>query len=488
MKRYKHNLSRTKLLSFDPGYLVPIGLLEVLPGDTMQQASNALLRVTPLLAPLMHKVDVRIHHWFVPHRIVWDDFEDFITGNATPQFPVLDVAAVDPGSLLDYYGVPTHGADSEKRFISALPIRGYKLIFNNYYRDQDLQTEEPIGYGSGVDTTTISNLLRVSWEKDYFTTARPWAQKGSSITIPSATSAPVTPTSQNITIRPNSVGGNLNMVANTSNNIGHSGSPIAGFPPMYFGTQTGLQTDLSNAMGTINELRTAFALMRYEEARARYGSRYTEYLRYLGVRSSDARLQLPEYLGGGKNTIQFSEVLQTGEGANPVGEMRGHGIASMRSNKFRRFFEEHGYVHTFISVRPKTIYGGAIDRTWLKTTKEDFFQKELAHIGQQEITNKEVYYAGPDATASNIFGWQDRYSEYRQGLSGVSGEFRTSTLDFWHMSRMYNTIPTLNSNFIVCDPTDRVYAVPSTDKLYAYVNHSTQARRMVPNKANGYVY
>ena len=346
----------------------------------MQQASNALIRVSPLLAPVMHKVDVRIHHWFVPHRIVWDDFEDFITGNSTPSFPSLDVAAVDPGSLLDYYGVPTHAADSDNRFISALPIRGYKLIFNNFYRDQDLQNEEAISFGSGVDSTTVANLLRVSWEKDYFTTARPWAQKGSSITIPAADSAPVVGVpGVNPAFRPLG-GGTQQGVFGEAATGNLSTNPLTGAPVnVEWGSSTGLSADLQNAMGTINELRTAFALMRYEEARARYGSRYTEYLRYIGVRSSDARLQLPEYLGGGRNTLQFSEVLQTAEGENPVGEMRGHGIASMRSNKFRRFFEEHGYVHTFISVRPKTIYGGAIDRTWLKTTKEDFYQRTRAY-------------------------------------------------------------------------------------------------------------
>lgn len=206
----------------------------------------------------------------------------------------------------------------------------------------------------------------------------------------------------------------------------------------------------------------------------------------MGVRSSDARLQRPEYLGGGRQTIQFSEVLQTAEGSNPVGEMAGHGIAAMRSNRYRRFFEEHGYIVTMMSVRPKTIYTQGLPRTWNRRTKEDFWQKELQHIGQQEVLNKEVYasHSNPNGT----FGYQDRYDEYRRSESTVSGEFRTSLLDFWHMARMFSSDPALNADFVECVPTERIFAVPSQDVLYVMANHSIQARRLVAQTGHSYIF
>lgn len=320
------------------GELVPIGLTEVLPGDTVQQATTALIRCSPLLAPVMHPVRVQIHHWYVPHRIVWEDWEDFITGGPTGTdasvFPTITMpggggAAV--GSLADYLGVPT-GVNSLE--VSALPFRGYAKIFNEWYRDQDLQTELVIDETSGADTTTNTALQNADWEKDYFTSARPWEQKGPAITIPLGTTAPVTGVG---------VSGTGNADAQTLWQTTGSAGSVPAFGPadqlLVRAQTTGavgggnlpqVFADLSGASAiTINALREAMALQRYQEARARYGSRYVEYLRYLGVRSSDARLQRPEYLGGGKQTIQFSEVLQTAEGTNPVGELRGHGIAAM---------------------------------------------------------------------------------------------------------------------------------------------------------------
>jgi len=206
-------------------------------------------------------------------------------------------------------------------------------------------------------------------------------------------------------------------------------------------------------------------------------------LRYYGIRSSDARLQRPEYLGGGRQTIQFSEVLQTSEGTNPVGELRGHGIAAMRSNRYRCFFEEHGYVFSMISIKPKTIYAQGIPRTWNRRTKEDFFQKELQHIGQQEILNKEIYAA--HATPDGVFGYQDRYDEYRRKESSIAGEFR-DVLDFWHYARIFASDPALNSSFITANPTKRPNAVQTNDVLYIMANHSIQARRMISGRGNSF--
>jgi len=477
------------------GELIPCGLMEVLPGDTIQHATSALLRTMPLLAPVMHPVHVKIHHWYVPHRLVWEDFEDFITGGPdgmdTSVYPTVTIgggsgAAV--GSLADYLGVPTGVNNIE---VSALPFRGYASIFNEWYRDQDLVSPVALSVASGADSTTSTALLNAAWEKDYFTSAREWEQKGPSITIPLGTTAPVVgagsdpiPTFSGIS------GANPNPSSNTYTAASASVTRTAGASgttAQMRWADPQLEADLTNASAvTINVLREAMALQRYEEARARYGSRYTEYLRYLGVRSSDARLQRPEYLGGGKQTVQFSEVLQTAEGTNPVGEMRGHGISALRTNRYRRFFEEHGYVYSFISVRPKTIYANGLSRTWNRRAKEDFWQKELQHIGQQEILNKEVYAAA--ASPDGGFGFQDRYDEYRRIESTIAGEFRGSTLNHWHMARIFASEPALNDDFVTCDPTTRIFPTADEDNLYIMANHSIQARRMVAKFGSSFIY
>jgi len=486
MKRSKFSLSNYKLFSCDMGELVPCGLVEVLPGDTLQQATTALVRAAPLLAPVMHPVHCRIHHWYVPHRLVWEDFEDFITGGPDGMdatvYPTITIgggtgAAV--GSLADYLGVPTGVNNIE---VSALPFRGYAKIWNEWYRDADLQTELVISEASGADSTTSTALQNVAWEKDYFTSARPWEQKGPTITLPIGEAVDVTkkPTSGAINVGKLVVSATGVAVAQadslqtkaTGNLTRNTGTPDLTYDP-----NGSLEVDLSDVSAvTITALREALALQRYQEARARYGSRYVEYLRYLNVRSSDARLQRPEYLGGGKQTIQFSEVLQTAEGTNPVGELRGHGIAGVRSNRYRKFFEEHGYVFTFLSVKPRTIYAQGLSRTWNRRLKEDFWQQELQHIGQQEVLNKEIYAA--HASPDGVFGYQDRYDEYRRTESTIAGEFK-STLDFWHFARIFSSSPALNATFVSSVPTDRTFAVPSEDVLYVMANHNVQARRLV---------
>lgn len=499
MKRAKHSLSNYKLLSCDLGELVPIGITEVLAGDSIQQSTNALIRAAPLLSPVMHPVNVSISHWFVPHRLIWEDWEKFITGGPDGMdasvFPTIAMppstgAAV--GSLADYLGVPTGVANLP---VSALPFRAYAMIFNEWFRDQDLVTPLTIDITSGADTTTNTALQNGAWEKDYFTSSRPWEQKGPSITVPLGTTAPVK--GINIESGNTAATGKTGFGVLASDDV-TSGQPVwdAGNADYLIRAQSAaavsntnrpqIFADLTGASAvTVNVLREALALQRYEEARARYGSRYTEYLQYLGVRSSDARLQRPEYLGGGRQTIQFSEVLQTSEGTDPVGTLRGHGISSMRSNRYRRFFEEHGYVITLLTARPKTIYASGLPRHWNRRTKEDFWQKELEHIGQQEVLNKEVYAA--HASPDGVFGYQDRYDEYRRTFSTIAGEFR-STLNFWHFARIFGSSPALNADFVKCVPTEQPFAVPSEDVLYIMAKHSIQARRLVCRTGTSFIY
>lgn len=487
MRRSPFNLSYTNLLTCDLGELVPLGLLEVLPGDSIRLSTAALVRCAALLAPVMHPVHVCIHHWFVPNRLVWDNFEKFITGGAdglnADTIPTVTIgggtgAAV--GSLADYLGVPP-GVNNI--VASALPFRGYARIWNEFYRDQDLQTELVVSSANGPDTTTSLALQNCAWEKDYFTTSRPWEQKGATVTIPLGTRADVKGIGvqstflfdDNVTVRETGGSGTVNyptgrLTSDGTGGLAVKGTANPGYPDVY--------ADLTTASAiTINALRQAAAIQRYQEAAARYGSRYPEYLARLGVRSSDARLQRPEYLGGGKQTIQFSEVVQTAEGTNPVGELRGHGITALRSNKIQCFFEEHGYVFTLMFVRPKTIYANGLFRHWNRRTKLDFWQRELQHIGQQQVLNKEVYAA--HGTPDGVFGYQDRYDEYRRSESRVSGEFRTSTLDYWHFARIFGSAPALNSTFVTSVPAERPFAVPSEDVLQVQARHSIGARRLV---------
>ena len=497
-KRNKFSLSHYRLFSCDMGELVPIGCTEVIPGDTVQHATSVLTRCSPLLAPVMHPVHVKVHHWFVPHRLVWDDWEDFITGgpdgNNASTFPTVTLAtgsSADEGNLADYFGMPTGVNGLE---VSALPFRAYALIWNEWYRDQDLETELTIDYTDGADSTTNTDLQNIAWQKDYFTSARPWTQKGTEVTIPLTGDAPVTGiggTTQTYASGPiatyeTDASGTRNYAnilnANSGNVVVEEDPNNTGFP--------NIRADLSGvSAASINDLRLAFALQRYQEARARFGSRYTEYLAYLGVRSSDARLQRPEYLGGGKQTIQFSEVLQTapttsGNDAG-VADLKGHGIGALRSNRYRRFFEEHGYVISLLSVLPKTMYYQGVPRTFNRTTKEDFWQKELEHIGQQEIRNKELYAA--HASPDDVFGYQDRYDEYRREESRVAGEFR-STLNYWHMARSFSSDPALNASFVKSNPTNRIFASTATDTLWIMANHSIQARRFVAAKGNSFIF
>lgn len=495
MKRGKHNLSHTRLLSCDLGELIPCGLTEVLPGDTIQHACSALVRASPLLAPVMHPVEVRIHHWFVPFRLIWDDFEKFITGGPDGMdasvFPTRAGTTIVQGSLPNYLGLPVGVVPAH----SILPYRAYNLIWNENYRDEDLNAPLVNSTASGPDATTQVFLQNCAWEKDYLTSARPWEQKGPTVTIPLGTSAPVKGL------------GFVGSITGAADYLRYT-TPLADDPTaLSFATSGGsagnqikvkmtgagasskpdVTADLSNASAvTVTLLRQALALQRFEEARARYGSRYVEYLRYIGIRSSDARLARPEYLGGVRQTIQFSEVLQTAPGTDPVGDLKGHGIAGMRGRRYRRFFEEHGYVMSLLSVRPKTIYMSGMARTWNRRTKYDFFQKELEHIGQQPVLNKEVRAA--HATPDGVFGYTNRYDEYRRSESFVAGEFATSLLNYWHLARDFASDPALNSSFTNCVPTERSFAVPAEDVLMIMVKHNMQARRIVGNSSSSYIY
>lgn len=429
MKRNKFNLGRFHLTGMILGRLTPINIVEVLPGDTFQGSTTALLRVNPLVAPVMHPTHITIHHWFVPWRLVWPDWEDFIVGsNPALTLPLSQVPPVDSvtyplwTSFYDYMGVqrPASGVTSE---VNALPLYAYNLIFNEFYRDEQLHPAIALN---------VDNIQHVSWSKDRFTTARPNPQEFGAVTIPT-----------------------------------------------------------NAATVSAETVRQSLALLRFREARNRFGSRYAEYLRYLGVTPSDARLQRPEFLGGGKQTLQFSEVLQTAEGTDPVGTMRGHGIAAVRSNAYRRFFTEHGCVMSLAFIRPVNIYGTGMDRLFLKQTYAQFWQREFEYFGAAPVYRGEVA-ANGTAYNYNVFGWQDQYDDYRFSQSRAANVFTandnaTPTIvgaNFdWSFSRNFSTAspPQINTAFTDCLPRLQPFAYVSNQEqaVQLFAQHHLIARRLV---------
>jgi hypothetical protein len=484
----KFDLTHEKKLSMKMGVLTPILLQEVLPSDTFKVNSQIFMRLAPMLAPIMHRVNVYTHYFFVPNRIIWDEWEDFITGGADgTAAPIHPYMILDNSSapyfgvktLGDYFGIPELGAVVDPTIpqnINALPFRGMAEIFNEFYRDQTLTPKIAYLKSSGqipnLEIQELTKLRNRAWEKDYFTSALPWPQRGPSVPLPTNeinrvvkfdTHAPV--------------GTEANVRAGTNANIVDE-----------FGGRLAMGSNGVDGLSTINDLRRAESLQKWLERNARGGARYIEQLlAHFGKSPSDARLQRPEYLGGGKQPIVISEVLSTYDntaGGLPQGEMTGHGISVGQTNGFKKTFEEHGFVFGIMSVLPKTAYMNGLNKMWDRPTKLDYAWPEFANIGEQAIKNKELFYDGIVATSGDpegTFGYTPRYAEYKYGVSTVHGDFK-NTLDYWHMSRKFANLPVLNDQFIQSDPTKRIFAVEDADSddLYVQVLHSIDALRPLP--------
>lgn len=490
MKRSRFNKSFFKLCSQKMGTLTPIGLQLANPGDVMKMQTSCFIRFKPLATPPMHPCHVKIHHWFVPLRLVWQDFEDFITGgedgldnSVAPYMAAPASIGYNVGSDADHLGVRPSVPDLVH---SALPMRAHASIWNEWYRDSQLQDKLVVSKASGLDTTTYngSSNLRCAWEKDFFTTARPDPQLGPDVVLP-LQNAPVervsnAPPAKLFLGSANTPAVNASLTATSGFLSGDSANGLSLDP------DGGLEADMSTIAPTIRSLRLAAAIQWYQENQNAWGGRYTEWLARNGVKAADARLQRPEYLGGGKQTIQFSEVLQTApayvpsddEPSGVVGDMAGHGVAAARSNSFKYYFQEHGYVISYAIVKPITMYVDGLHKLWSLNTKEDYFQKELARVGMEEILEKQIY--APSATPNAVWGYQDRYDWMRRNESGISGLFRTTYND-WHFARMFSSQPNLDSDFITCIPATRPFADQTDlENVLGMYSHRVQMLSFVP--------
>ena len=487
MRRSKHSLTNYKLLTMEMGIMTPINCTPINPGDTIQQVTRCLVRMNPLVAPVMHPIRIRIHHWFVPNRLIWDKWEDFITGGEdgrnSSEHPIIKMDNVVKCTLPDYIGIPVGDYTTNGGLTyNALPFRAFNLIFNEHYRDQQLQQERFINKSDGLDDTTDLSLARCCWEKDYFSTIRPEPSLGPDILLPVGLTAPIAPASVGAEPTFDHVGQtNRRLFTEADGRSIISETAGSGSDGLKWNNPN-LIADLSQATGiSVNDLRLFLSRQRLQEARMQYGTRYSEFLKWLvpGLNPSDARLQEPEYLGGGRQILNISEIIQTAEGSDPVGTLKGHGITGIRTNRYRRFFEEHGWIMTIASIVPKAIYSQGLPRHFSPQTKEDYFQKEFAYTGEMLVPNKEVYANQDDTQKEEKFGYQKVYDHMRYQQSDIAGDFN-DILNYWHLARDFAAPPALNASFVECSPSKRIFADQANQGMQVMANNSIQVRSIVP--------
>lgn len=519
MKRTKFDRSHVYKTTFNSGKLIPVFVDEVLPGDTTRMSVNYFARLATPIKPIMDNIYLDWFFFFVPNRLVWEHWQNFCFEQEDPEdstdyvIPTVSASTSTEnsliGSLWDYFGLPINTTNNITG-INALPFRGVYLIYNEWFRDENLQKSVKIVKGDAnlvIDTSRLSE--QPSWvvnssstdaypgfacpprgkRHDYFTSAFPWTQKGPGVSVGLAGTAPVLPTksvstnylSPDISYR-GSVGiqsGHMNIINPNGGATTDIGMKLDDF---------GLYADLDKSdIFTINSLRTAFQMQKFYERLARGGSRYTEVLRsFFGVVSPDARLQRPEFLGSFTKMVNVNPIAQTSatDDTSPQGNLSAYGVTAAKFHGFTKSFVEHGYVFGFVCARADLTYQQGINKMWLRSTVYDFYWPTFAHLGEQAIELREIYAQGTkDDTI--VFGYQERYAEYRYKPSQITGKFRSSvtggTLDKWHLSQFFKNAPTLNEEFIVeKPPIDRIIAVPSEPEFLIDIGFRYTTVRPMP--------
>lgn len=527
MKRTKFDRSHVYKTTFNSGKLIPVFIDEILPGDTTRMSVNYFARLATPIKPIMDNIYLDWFFFFVPNRLVWEHWQNFCFEQEDPDdsidYVIPTVTATGNsqnayiGSLWDYFGLPVNTSGNIPG-ISALPFRGVYLIWNEWFRDENLQKSVKIQKSDAnevLDSTRSSE--QPAWvftsgtnivpglacpprgkRHDYFTSALPWTQKGPGVSVGLAGTAPIQGTAT-LTM-PNGVNLKDRQTGDLfASVVGTTIRNDAGATSVYYTYGTG-NTSVSgvssngwfanldeSSIFTINSLRTAFQMQKFYERLARGGSRYTEVLRsFFGVVSPDARLQRPEFLGSFTKMVNVNPIAQTSatDDTSPQGNLSAYGVTAAKFHGFTKSFVEHGYIFGFVCARADLTYQQGINKMWLRSTVYDFYWPTFAHLGEQAIELREIYAQGSEADTT-VFGYQERYAEYRYKPSQITGKFRSSvvngSLDKWHLSQFFNNAPALNEEFIVENPPiERIIAVPSEPEFLLDIGFRYTTVRPMP--------